>query len=205
MIPDKIFNPGIDVTDHIIPLNFSKIFNNKNPVHLEIGSGDGDFIVELAVNNQKINFVGIEIKRNRYKKGIRKAQKLNCINIKLLYMDARIAIEELIYPDSLYAIYINFPDPWPKDKHTKHRLINKEFVDILSNRIINNGILEIASDHKEYIFNSINILSTSKNFSNQYGEQKYLNEVKGRPSTKFEQEYRNGGSEIYYLKYINHK
>lgn len=205
MIPDKIFNPGIDVTDHIIPLNFSKIFNNKNPVYLEIGSGDGDFIVELAVNNPKINFVGIEIKRNRYEKGIRKAQKLNCINIKLLYMDARIALKELFCPDSLHAIYINFPDPWPKDKHTKHRLINKEFVDILSNKIINNGILEIASDHKEYIFNSIEILSTSKNFSNQFGEQKYLKEVKGRPSTKFEQEYRNEGREIYYLKYLNHK
>ncbi len=198
-------NPVLDISEYFIPLDLSEQFGNDGECALEIGFGDGDFLVETAVNNPDMNFIGIEVKKRRFNKAVKKAQCANPVNVKFLHIDANIAVQDLFRPDAFSVAYINFPDPWPKDRHEKHRIINKEFLAKLSRILKTNGRLEIVSDHREYIINALEVLKTSSLFQSVYPEPGYVNSIPGRPMTRYEREFREEGREIYYVMFTNRK
>ena len=86
---------------------------------LEIGFGEGEFIAEIAKESPGWNFIGIEIKYFRYKKALRLLLKEKITNVRLVHIDAAIAVEQVFADASFDRVYINFPDPWPKDRHKK--------------------------------------------------------------------------------------
>lgn len=198
-------NPVLDISAYRVPLDLSLIFGRDNPRALEIGFGDGDFLIETALANPGTNYLGIEIKKRRFNKAIKKAARKKVKNVKFLHMDAVLAARELFNPDSFQTIYINFPDPWPKDRHSKHRIVNRPFLMMLSGLLIKDGVLEIASDHVDYILNSLDTLKGIEVFRNDYGDPGYVNEIPGRPFTKYEREFREEGRQIYYLGFTNNK
>ncbi len=201
----KITNPILDISEHFIPLDLSKLFGNNRECALEIGFGDGDFLIETAVRNPEKNFLGIEVKIRRFNKAVKKALAKDVKNIKFLHMDANIAVKQLFFPDSFSVVYINFPDPWPKDRHEKHRIINGGFLKKLS-RIMKNGAqLDIASDHPDYVFNTLETFKEIQFFKSEYAEPGYLNYIPDRPETRYEKEFREEGREIYYLMFTNKK
>jgi len=196
----------IDLSINHPPLNLETIFKNSNEISLEIGFGEGDFLIELAKYHSNLNFVGLEIKKNRFKKAIRQAYKLKLQNIKFMHMDASIDLLQIFNKYSFNKTYINFPDPWPKERHKKHRIINKEFLNQLIEVSKNNSYIEIASDHKEYIdsitglFNETDAYILKSKLVLFSGSSSIL-----KTTTKFEKEFINQRREIYYLSYIKYQ
>ncbi|MBI9032466.1 tRNA (guanosine(46)-N7)-methyltransferase TrmB [bacterium] len=139
----------INVEEDII-LDFVKIFGNNNPVHIEIGSGKGEFISQKCRENRDINYIGIELNPHRITSIMKKLDLAEDTNVKLLnhYVDKNII--KVIPQYSIPVIYIQHPDPWPKRRHHKYRLINQPFIDALSLMLTPEGKVEIATDHPGY-------------------------------------------------------
>lgn len=198
-------NPILDISDIHIPTDARALFGNIRHCALEIGFGDGDFLIENALMRPDTNFIGIEIKKKRFNKAVKKALRRKTGNVKFLHMDANIASSEVFNPDTFTEAYINFPDPWPKDRHEKHRILNAEFLEKLSRVLIAGGKLEIASDHRDYVEQILDTFKQTKFFSNSYPEPGYRRELEERIETKFEREFIGMGREIYYLMFTNGK
>ena len=102
------------------------VFGNDKPIHIEIGMGKGDFIIGMAKNNPNINFIGIEMYDSVIVKAVQKLENEELDNLKLIRMDARL-IED-VFDKEIDLIYLNFSDPWPKDRHAKRRLTSPIFL-----------------------------------------------------------------------------
>jgi tRNA (guanine-N7-)-methyltransferase len=203
MSPKMMTNPVLDITEYRIPLEMQDVLNNTNELALEIGFGDGDFLIQMAKETPHLNYVGIEIKRSRFTSAVNNLLKRKINNVKLLNMDAMIALDEVFKPGTFIEVYINFPDPWPKDRHKKHRIINNLFLDKLSKIMKPGGLLEIASDHREYVEHMLTVFNENSRFKNMFQSPGYTNRLTRRPLTKYEIEYRMEGREIFYLTYAN--
>lgn len=103
------------------------LFGNNNPIHLEIGMGKGDFIIEHAKRNKNINYVGLEKYESVLIQAVDKAKELNLSNLKLVCFDAT-DIDTIFDKEEIDMIYLNFSDPWPKYRHTKRRLTSSYFL-----------------------------------------------------------------------------
>ena len=194
-----MLSPIIDITEYYLPLDLSQVFGDNKDSALEIGSGDGSFLIEMAKNKADWNFIGIEIKGTRIKKAVKRAEMEKVKNVKFLQMDARIAVEEVFKPNLLSIVYINFPDPWPKDRHKKHRIINNLFLTRLSKIMKYKASLEIVSDHKDYIDQILSVFNEIGYFKNLLSPDSHTSSVSNRPLTKYESEYNKQGRVIYYL------
>src|SRR3970282_2514586 len=198
----KVSSFILDVTEYYLPIDLSQVFGNNKDSALEIGFGDGSFLIEIAKNNTDWNFIGIEIKVKRFRKAVKRAEGEYIANLKYLLMDVRIAVEEVFYPNTFSKVYINFPDPWPKERHKKHRIINTQFLSNLSRIIKPKGIIEIASDHEEYISSILETLEDTGIFKSIFPLPGYVHNIPTRPTTRYELEFMEEEKEIYYLRFI---
>ena len=201
MSQEKPFNNSLDVSVFSLPISTEEIFGNTSSTALEIGFGEGEFLVDVAKNSPDWNYLGIEIKYFRYKKALRLALNEGLRNVKLLHFDADLAVEQVFAPGSFDRVYINFPDPWPKDRHQKHRIINDRFLDNLHRLMKDGSILEFTSDHLDYVTHTIEHFDRHAKFSNNYGEKGYSTTIENRPQTKYEMEFVEEKREIYYLSF----
>ena len=201
MSHEKTFTTSLDVSVYSLPISTEKIFGNTNRSALEIGFGEGKFLVDVALSNPDWNYLGIEIKYFRYKKALRLAAEQGVTNLKLLHFDADLAVEQVFTPGSFDRVYINFPDPWPKDRHQKHRIINDRFLENLHRLMKDESILEFTSDHLDYVTHTIEHFDRHAKFSNNYGENGYSNTIENRTQTKFEKEFIEEKRDIYYLSF----
>lgn len=111
--------------------NLKKIFNNDNPIYIEIGMGKGKFIIENAIKNPNINFIGIEKYNSVVVRAIQKLENLDIPNLKIIVFDAS-KIEE-IFDHEIDRLYLNFSDPWPKKRHAERRLTSITFLNKYEN------------------------------------------------------------------------
>jgi tRNA (guanine-N7-)-methyltransferase len=201
----ETINPALDVSLLILPLDLKSVFGNGSDCLLEIGFGDGDFLIENAVGSPEKNYLGIEIKKRRFNKAVKRARRQRVENVKFIHMDADIAAGEIFRPDSFSTAYINFPDPWPKDRHIKHRIINRGFLKKLSGIMKGGADLEIASDHREYVINTLYTMRKINLFESVFPEPGYMLHIPGRPETTYEKEFRAEGRKIHYMRFKNMK
>lgn len=124
-----------------------EIFNNDNPIHIEIGMGKGKFITTLALQNPNINYIGIEKFSSVLLRAIEKRQQLDCNNLYFLRFDAE-AITNLFDQDEISRVYLNFSDPWPKDRHAKRRLTSKEFLSRYNQFLSKDGYVAFKTDNR---------------------------------------------------------
>lgn len=195
----------LDISDYYIPLKLTEVFGNNKDTALEIGFGDGDFLIEMAHRHLEKNFLGIEIKTKRFKIAVKASRHEKNGNLKFLHMNAVVAVNELFPDDAFSLVYINFPDPWPKDRHHKHRIVNPNFLKSLSKIMKKDAELEIASDHKDYITHCFDVFKDISFFKSQYTPPGYLHNLPNRPHTKYEKGFRKEGKEIFYLMFTNNK
>lgn len=127
---------------------WNELFGNKNPIRIEIGMGKGKFITELAVNNPDINYIGIEKYSSVLIRAIEKRRELQISNLLFIRMDA-VEIEEAFGKGEVDRIYLNFSDPWPKDRHAKRRLTSKQFFERYDAILKSDGIVEFKTDNRE--------------------------------------------------------
>ncbi len=108
--------------------SWNKVFNNDNPIYIEIGIGKGDFILNNALKYKNINFIGIEMMDSVISRAIQKIEEYDLPNLKLIRMDARL-LNEVLYKE-VSLIYLNFSDPWPKNRNAKRRLTHERFLKV---------------------------------------------------------------------------
>ena len=126
---------------------FCELFANSNPIEIEIGMGKGKFIMELAKINPQINYLGIERYPSVLLRAIEKREEMELSNIYFLCMDAK-ALTEVFVSEEVSRIYLNFSDPWPKDRHAKRRLPSAEFLKRYDRILEKDGVLEFKTDNK---------------------------------------------------------
>lgn len=132
------------------PLNFNSLFANTAPVILEIGFGNGDSLFTQALADPQHNYLGLEVHRPGIGHLLLRAEQATLKNIKVIAHDAVEVLTHAIPENSLHAIQIYFPDPWPKKRHHKRRLIQAPFVDLLVTKLAPKGYLLIATDWAPY-------------------------------------------------------
>ena len=125
--------------------SWNKYFNNDNPIYIEIGMGKGDFIIENAKRYPDINFIGIEKYDSVIVRAIQKSDELELNNLKIVRIDAR-KLEE-VFLNEVDLIYLNFSDPWPKDRHAKRRLTSSNFLSIYDKIFRDNKIIVMKTDN----------------------------------------------------------
>ena len=127
--------------------NWKEIFGNENPIHIEVGMGKGRFLMDLAALNPNINYVGIEMYSSVLLRAVQKMEENPLANLRFIRMDAR-EIEETFAKDEVDKIYLNFSDPWPKDRHAKRRLPSRQFLARYNEILKADGRIEFKTDNK---------------------------------------------------------
>ena len=127
---------------------WSDLFENKNPIHLEIGMGKGRFLMTLAEQNPDINYIGIEKYSSVLLRALQKMEITPLPNIRFIRMDAE-EITEVFEKEEIDKIYLNFSDPWPKDRHAKRRLPSRQFLERYDEILKQDGVLEFKTDNKD--------------------------------------------------------
>lgn len=126
---------------------WGEVFNNDNPVRIEIGMGKGRFVSTLAQLNPDINYVGIEKYSSVLLRAVEKQDELNLPNLRFIRMDAE-AITEVFDRGEVDRIYLNFSDPWPKDRHAKRRLTSRQFFERYNIILKKDGQVEFKTDNR---------------------------------------------------------
>ncbi len=132
------------------PLDFSSLFGNENPVELEIGSGKGMFLKESALLNPGVNYLGVEMAGKFYRLALERLTRARRGNVRIVHANGLDVLSRLVPPDSLQALHIYFPDPWPKKRHHKRRLFTTDMLVLAARALVAEGEFRIATDHPDY-------------------------------------------------------
>lgn len=152
LIVDSI---ALDVDALAKPVDWTEIFGNAHPVEVEIGMGKGTFITEQARKRPEINFLGIEWARWFWRYASDRLRRNHCNNARTVRAEAAFFLTEHAPAESVSALHIYFPDPWPKKRHHKRRLIQPAFLRIVERVLRPNGVLQIVTDHEGYFLENI--------------------------------------------------
>ncbi len=182
-------------------LDFERLFGRRAPCLLEIGFGMGDALSAMALTHPENNYLGIEV----YRPGIggllgRLADE--CIdNVRVICGDAVEVLEGRIPPRGLDGVYLFFPDPWPKKRHHKRRIVQPGFIALLASRLKPGSLLHMATDWEDYARHMIAVMARAEGFERLTGKEAAMHAAV-RPPTKFERRGRQAGHEIHDLVYV---
>lgn len=174
---------GIDPDSTI---DFKAIFGREADTILEIGFGNGDTLLQMAQIQVDANFIGIEVYESGVGRLLANIDANNLSNLRIIKQDAVHVLRDRIEDNSLSRVMIFFPDPWPKKRHHKRRLIQSEFIALLQRKLQPGGILHCATDWENYAEQMLDVLSSEVNLANSSGPSQYAPRPEYRPLTKFE-------------------
>jgi tRNA (guanine-N7-)-methyltransferase len=168
---------------------------------VELGFGRGEFLLDLAARAPGVAHVGVEVSHKRVLKLARRLARLPLGNVRLVCATAELAVRELLASASVTACWINFPDPWPKKRHHRRRLIQAPFVRALAERLAPGGELHVATDHVEYAEQVAAVLAAEPRLENLFAPAPFVSEVPGRMRTAYELEWRAEGRPLHFFDY----
>jgi tRNA (guanine-N7-)-methyltransferase len=183
------------------PLDFHAVFANSNPVYCEIGFGMGDATVEIAEQNPDKNYIGIEVFEAGVGKLWTEIKKRNLQNIRIIKHDAVEAAAHMLPDGSIAGFHIFFPDPWPKKRHCKRRLIQRPFTDLLADKLAENGYIYMATDWGPYAEWALSEMERTPSLVNRY--EGFAPRQDWRTVTKFEKKAVASGretKELFFMK-----
>lgn len=166
-------------------LNYTQIFNNTNPVTVEIGFGMGKATAIIAAENPDKNYLGLEVHRPGVGKLLGEIRRRNLENIYIVEYDALEVLEKMIPNGSVNGFHIFFPDPWPKKKHHKRRLVQRPNTDLITKKLVPGGYLYMATDWEPYAEFALEQLEQTPGLKNKY--QGFAPHQEWRPETRFEE------------------
>lgn len=182
------------------PIDLAQLFGKDSEVELEVGFGNGVFLLQIAKDNPDKNFIGIELVNFFARKADKKLKNAGIQNVRLFVGDAKLLLL-ILFKDKVFShIYFNFPDPWFKKRHKKRRLLKLNFNRLLAKRLKDNGFVSIVTDHPEFRDFVIESMIDSGIFMSEYPSG-FTTENPGHYPTKYEQKWRSQGKEIYYMKF----
>jgi tRNA (guanine-N7-)-methyltransferase len=171
-------------------LSWCKVFANNHPVEIEIGIGKGRFLIDAVERQPEVNFIGVEWAAKYLRLAHDRMVKKGFENIRFIRADAREFVEFFVPTASVQAYHIYFPDPWPKKKHHKRRLIDEEFLEEVERTLEPRGKLRIATDHTQYYEAVLEVLEKSR----------WLREIEGHwdgRRTNYEEKFIDQGKPIH--------
>jgi tRNA (guanine-N7-)-methyltransferase len=145
-------------------LNLSALFDHLQPLEVELGSGDGSFLTEWARRHPEHNFIGVERLLGRVRKMDRKGRRAGVANLRGIRIESSYFLEYLLPKRAAVALHIYFPDPWPKRKHRRHRLVNERFPSIADQALAPGGIVYLRTDDADYFVQMKGVFDASTLF-----------------------------------------
>lgn len=188
---------GIDLEQG--PIDFANVFGRRAPVMLEIGFGNGEALCELARSHPQNDYVGIEVYRPGIGSLLLKLETLMLDNVRVICGDAEPVLAEHIPAGSLDAVYLFFPDPWPKKRHHKRRLIQPDFIARVASRLRPDGCLHIATDWQDYAEHVLAVGAQTPALENTAGPNGYVSRPAERLLTRFERRGQALGHQVWDL------
>jgi len=171
-------------------LDLEKIFGRKAPLHVDLGCGDGSFLCTLAQRLPDRNFLGIERLSSRIRISAHKAASLD--NVRLLQIESAYAVRHLLPAGSVERVYLLFPDPWPKRRHHRRRVVTPDFLNSVHSALEENGAIHIATDDLDYFGKIKGIAGSNPGFVIGDADRDL-------PPSKFGRIFRQKGATIYWL------
>lgn len=175
--------------------NYQKIFKNNNPIHIEIGMGKGDFIIENAKKYPNINFIGIEKFDSVIVRAVQKLENEEIPNLKLIKIDAN-EIDD-VFDKEISVVYLNFSDPWPKARHAKRRLSSEIFLNKYDSVFIDKKRIIMKTDNRKLFEYSIKSFTDYGYKIEDISLNLYEDDIKNNIPTEYETRFHNRGCLIY--------
>jgi len=173
--------------DPSIDYDFSEVFGRNAPLCVEIGFGNGESLAQMAAANPAIDYIGIEVHRPGVGHLLMLAAEQNLTNVRIYCHDAIEILEKRLPDDGVSGVHLFFPDPWPKKKHHKRRIVQPGFTELLSRKLKRGGYFHAASDWQHYAKHMLAVLSQEQRLANASTSADYCPRPDYRPLTKFEQ------------------
>ena len=165
-------------------LDFAATFGRRSPVVAEIGSGMGETTARIAAENPEVDYLAMEVHSPGVGSLLKQVEELGLGNVRVVAHDAVEVLREMIPEASLAGIHIFFPDPWPKKRHHKRRLVQPEFAALAASRLARGGYLHVATDWREYAEHVLQVLAATPGLANT--AEAFAPRPATRPETKFE-------------------
>jgi len=175
---------GIDFAPTLLDLD--AVFGRASPRSVEIGFGNGENLAALAAAHPQRNYLGIEVHRPGVGRLLLTLEERGLGHVRLICHDAVEVLQRQIPPDSLDEVLILFPDPWPKKRHHKRRLVQAPFVELVAQRLRSGGVVRFATDWQPYAQSALEVLSASPLLYNLSADGKFIPRPAERQPTRFE-------------------
>ncbi|MFC5733536.1 tRNA (guanosine(46)-N7)-methyltransferase TrmB [Cytobacillus gottheilii] len=176
--------------------NWDTVFDQKQPLHIEIGTGKGRFITGMAKANPHINYIGIELAESVIVTALDRIIEEEIPNVKLMNVNAN-DLEEFFAKGDVDRVYLNFSDPWPKSRHAKRRLTYKSFLQIYENILVDQGEIHFKTDNQGLFEYSLTSFSEYGMLLTYVSLDLHKSDYEGNIMTEYEEKFSNKGSRIY--------
>jgi tRNA (guanine-N7-)-methyltransferase len=157
-------NLMVELRSIVEPLDLAQLFSKSQPLEVELGCGDASFLVECARRNPETNFIGVERLLGRISKLDKKGRRTGLTNLRGVRIESSYFLQWLLPPRSVSALHIYFPDPWPKKRHRKNRLINENFPALARAALAPGGKIYLRTDDEDYFAQMTEVFGADKNF-----------------------------------------
>lgn len=158
-------NLNVTLTSIVAPLAVAGLFARPQPLEVELGSGDATFLVEYARRHPTVNFLGVERLLGRLQKLDRKGRRLGLTNLRGVRIESAYFLQYLLPPRAAAALHVYFPDPWPKKKHRRLRLINGNFPALARRALVSGGTVFLRTDDADYFQQMNEVFAAAKEFA----------------------------------------
>ncbi len=183
------------------PLDLRTVFGREAPVTLEIGFGNGESLAALAMAQPDRDFLGIEVHRPGVGHLLLRAEAAGLDNLRVVCRDAVEVLEHGIADEALDEVLLYFPDPWPKKRHHKRRIVQPAFVELIARRLRPGGVLRLATDWQDYAGHMLAVVGASDRLRNESPAGGYVPRPVSRPPTRFELRGQRLGHEVWDLAF----
>jgi tRNA (guanine-N7-)-methyltransferase len=183
------------------PIDTTALFGRDAPLTLEIGFGDGHTLIESARSHPERNFLGVEVHRPGVGRLLLTLDVEQIGNVRVACEDAVAVLKERLPDSSLDAVLIYFPDPWPKKRHHKRRLLQAEFAALLARKLKPGGRLHLATDWQDYAVHMLAVLDAAPEFQNGAADSGFVPRPEERPVSRFDRRGLKLGHAVYDLLY----
>ena len=182
-------------------VRWNEVFGSDRPLRLEIGVGNSPFLIEVSKLSPEFHYVGFEYSAKRVLKFLKKVEKAEVANIRIIRMNASGVLDRIFEPASVDHIFINHPDPWPKRRHAKKRFVSRENAALLERLLRQGGGLSLRTDALEYALQMLEVLDGTGRLANAAGTGCFSPSPAYPFETPYESKFRAVGKKIHYLEY----
>lgn len=178
-----------------VRLDLREVFGNDHPAVLEIGSGKGRFLISSAIEQPDVNFIGVEKSLHYHRVINERVQKRHLTNVRLINHDAFLVVRDMLADASLREIHIYFPDPWPRKREQKRRIIRPEVLEQFRRVLVDGGGGIYVTDHREYFEAAAPLVEAA------FRAERRIPQPEDLPRTNYEAKYREEGRAIYEIRF----